>query len=212
MKHIQNYELFEGVGPLAKQSLKSKLPNIQVTTFIPDGSGINSGKWLKEEYDFDLGPLMTQLNKFAVKATTDQYPNMIKGVKGEEFAKYMDVSVNKLVSEYVKKIFNGPAKGKKMVIKGLYILGGKEKFVKDLADKYLNKKMGVGQRNLIETILDHSTLGTSILEILKKGPITETEAEKKAIGKWITEYNSYFKDKNKHMNAILSSIASGIWN
>jgi len=212
MKHIQQYELFEAVGPLTKRSLKNVLPGwLEDTEFSLNTSGEKSGKWLKEEYDFDLIPLMTQLKKFTTKAATDQYPNMVKGEKGVEFAKYMDTSVNKLISQYVKKIFDGPAKGKRILIKGLYLFGGKEKFVKELADKYTNKKLGSGQRDLIKTTLDYSTLAASITEAIKKSRLTETELERKALSKWITEYNSYYLDKNKHLKTVLSSIASGIW-
>ena len=217
MKHIQNYELFEGETTPAKTNVKpnrlfkNELPTIMKSSFTPDYDGLKSGKWLKDEYDFDLIPLMTQLNKFTAKAVVDQYPNISRGVRAVDFAKYMETNVNKLVSEYVKKVFNGKAKGKKTVIKALYLLSGKDGFVKDLATKYKNKKMNNGQTNLVKTLMDHADLGNEILKLSNSPFIKKIEAENNGIKKWVSEYNKHFTDKNKLLMTALSSVGSGIW-
>jgi hypothetical protein len=250
MKHINTYELFEAAAPLSPADARyenipfvnpkpsdveaaKKRIAIEIGYLIEPVYGKSktegSKKWLKEEYKIDLQPLINSIKEFEIKASCDQIPNVLRGVKGMDFAKYVDNKINSMIKDFTTKVFTeGGGKGKVTLIKTAYLRSGKDGLAKDIFKKYKNSELSTGQEILIDNLSRYSSeLSYAIskgirrnVDVIHTGTsfkageyVPEMEQYKNNIRKWEDGYDSYFKTNNKDKTvlAYLGNVTSAIW-
>lgn len=247
MKHINTYELFEAAQLSLTDAKAANLPfvnpkpsdveaakkriAIEIGYIFDLGKSVTerSKKWLREEYKIDLQPLINSIKEFEIKASCDQIPNVLRGVKGLDFAKYVDSKINSMLKDFTTKVFTeGGGKGKVTVIKTAYLRSGKEGLAKDIFKKYKNSELSFGQKILIDNLSRYSSeLGYAISKGIRRDvDIIHTETTQKSgeripemeqyennIRKWVDDYDSYFKTNNKDKTVLahLGNVTSAIW-
>jgi hypothetical protein len=220
MKHIEGYELFEAAAPINNELIKQRIVKKLDTWFKSQGMHADEfKKWLKETYKIDPQPMIDRIKAIETKAACDQLPNILAGIKGDEFAKYIDEKLNSLIREFVTAQFTtGIAKGKQSFVKTRYMLSGKEGLAKEAFKNYKSNKIGEGQKDLIDSLTGYTyNLGTNISQAIRLDPagssdeLPEIKAYSDSIRKWEKQYDSYFSNGDKILMTYLNTLTSAIW-
>lgn len=220
MKYINTYELFEAAAPLNNELIKKRIVDFLGMMFKSQGMNADKyKKWLNETYKIDPQPLINKIKEIQTKNVCDQLPNILAGIKGDEFAKYIDLKINSLIKEFVTLQFTtGAAKGKKSLIKAGYMLSGKEGLAKEAFKKYKSNQIPRGQKDLIDSLTEYSyNLGSDVSKAIRldsngsSSELPEIQTYSANIRKWEDQYDSYFKNKDKILMSYLNTVTSAIW-
>lgn len=223
MRHLEEYELFEALAQPNMEVIKKRLTNRLTDDISMDALNNNAYdaiRWLKAKYKVDLSPLIVTLRTFLIKSSCDQLPNILRGVKGAEYAKYVDTRVNAILKDFTAKQFATVAKGKKGVIKMGYLRSGQKGLIKDIMSKYNSNKFKIGQKALIEALIDWIyRLSVDISQGIRLntnpgsngGEYPDIAAYSDDIEKWADDYDKYHNDENKMLMAYLDSVTKVIW-
>jgi len=224
MRHLEEYELFEALAQPNMEAIRRRIADrfarlARQAAQTPTSPEERAKKWIKTKYDIDLGAFLEELTSFITKASSDQIPNILRGVKGEDFAKYIDPKVISMLKDTTKKAFTtGGAKGKAGMIRTAYVLGGKKGLVKDAFKEYKAKKLTEGATALIDTLTGLIyRLGTDVSQGMRLDPagssdeLPEMKPYSAAIRKWEDGYDSYFSDRDKILMTYLDAVATAVW-
>jgi hypothetical protein len=222
MKYVKQYELYEGAAAPNPSEIKLRIKNkISKVLFQDSGySGTETKKWLKSKFDIDIQPLLNKIRDFEIEAVNSQLNNILSGVKGLEFAKYVDMKVKGIIKEYVKQAFEtGPAKGKSKWIKGKYAFsGGKDGLDKEIVSLYKSGELKDGPKELIrDLILYVSNLGNSVSQAIRLKPgggsdeLPEMAQYSKSIRKWADDYDKGFSNDEATLIAYIKTATTTIW-
>lgn len=222
MRHIKEYELYEGAATPNTAAIKSRIKTkIEKVLFQESSySGTETKKWLKSKFDIDIQPLLNRIRDFEIEAVNSQLPNILSGVKGLEFSKYVDMKVKGIIKEYVKQAFEtGPAKGKSKWIKGKYVFsGGKDGLDKEIISLYKGGKLKDGPKELIaDLIACVSSLGNAVSQAIRLKPeggseeIPEMTPYSKLIRKWADDYDKGFVNGEAMLISYIKTATTPIW-
>jgi hypothetical protein len=222
MKYIKQYELYEGAATPNPAAVKSRIKNkIEKVLFQESSySGTETKKWLKSKFDIDIQPLLNKIRDFEIEAVSSQLNNILSGVKGLEFSKYVDMKVKAIIKEYVKQAFEtGPAKGKAKWIKGKYAFsGGKDGLDKEIISLYKGGELKEGPKELISDLIACvSGLGNAVSQAIRLKPdsgsdeIPEMTQYSKLIRKWADDYDKGFANDEATLIAYIKTATTPIW-
>ena len=224
MKYIREYELYEGAATPNPAAIKLRIKNkIEKVIFQESGySGKETKKWLKSKFDIDIQPLLNKIRDFEIEATSSQLNNILSGVKGLEFAKYVDMKVKAIIKEYVKQAFEtGPAKGKAKWIKGKYAFsGGKDGLDKEIISLYKKGELKEGPKELIADLISCvSRLGTEVSQAIRYGIDPRSSSDElpemiqysKSIRKWADDYDKGFANDEATLISYIKTATTPIW-
>jgi len=221
MKRITTFALFEASAPaqVSMETIKKRLTDEVSLNISPDGlpdAASDTLRWLRNEYKIDLSPLIKTLRDFIIKSACDQIPNILHGVKGDEYAKYLDFNIKAILKDFAAKQF-AAVPGKRKLLKTAYLRSGQQGLAKDILNKYKTHRLSEGEKSLIDAMIYKiSSLSVTISQGIR---LDHTFGEQypdiapyaDAIFKWQDEYDSYFNDDNKTLVAYLDSVTQGIW-
>ena len=224
MKHVATYELFEAQTQPNTEAIKKRISDkfarlAKQAAQYPSSPEEIAKAWIKKKYGIDLGALLTELIDFVTKASYEQIPNILTGVKGDDFARYVDGKVAYMLKEFTKKAFTtGPARGKAGLIKTAYLLSGKKGLAKDAFRDYKAKKLTEGATALIDTLTGLVyNLSSDISQAIRLDPagssteLPEMQKYSAAISKWEDGYDSYFTNRDKILASYLDAVTTAIW-
>ena len=224
MRHIDTYELFEAQAQIPTEAIKRRIADrfarlAKQASLYPSSPEETAKAWIKKKYGIDLEALLTELTKFATKASYEQIPNILNGVKGEDFARYVDGKVAYILKDFTKKAFTaGGARGKAGIIRTAYLISGKKGLAKDAFRDYKSKKLTEGATALIDTLTGMVyNLGNDISQAIRLDPdggsneLPEMKGYSAAIRRWEDQYDSYFTNKDKILTSYLDAVTTAIW-
>lgn len=224
MRHIEEYELFEALARPNTEAMKKRISDrfgrlTKHASLYPNSSSEKAKAWIKKQYGIDLGALLTELTAFATKASHEQIPNILNGVKGEDFARYVDGKVASILKDFTKRSFSaGPAKGKAGMIRAAYLISGKKGLAKDAFRDYKAKKLPEGAGELIGALTGFVySLGAEISQASRLDPgassdeLPEMKGHSAAIRRWQDQYDSHFTNRDKILISYLDAVTTAIW-
>jgi hypothetical protein len=222
MKHIKQYELFEGSAAPNIAAIKSRIKNgIEKELFVVSGSsGRATKKWLKEDFNVDFQPFLDRLKKFEIEAVNGQINNILSGQKGLEFGKYIDAKMKEMIKDYVKEAFGtGPFKNKLKLIKMRYALsGGKNGLDKEIISLYKKGQLDSGAMELIEDAVSYvADLGLEVSQAIRLEPdgggeLPEMAQYSEPVRKWQDDYNKVFPANDEAaLTSYIKTATAAIW-
>ena len=227
MRILKSYLLFEKLNPQQDEQAKARIKT-RVEELFKDLMNRSTIKnltiWVKDEAGLDLNIIVDDIKNLIIKSGTEQWPNIKQGLKGEEYAKYIECQIGKIYNQSISKYLSG-AKGwaKKKFIKAKYFKSGKQGFIKELLDQVLNKKgSSEDMKDSIDSFVQLTRMimyastpisqGARVIPDGGSNEYPEIQSISSLIRKWDDSYSDYFDNNIETIYTNwLNSIANAIW-
>lgn len=164
--------------------------------------------------DIDVNRILAKIKNWTVTSIPAEIPKMKIGVGGADWARRLVLALKSIVAEEANIALTGPVK---TLIKGYFLFGGKEGFVKDTVALASKPIEGAGDSPLNQYYQNLYTLLIKISQSARynrgdSSELVEILPYSKAIRKWEDDALAYLdKNQTSIFTGIVSTVSDSVW-